>query len=283
MDKTLRSEKMKTRQAYFRTEFENEANFEVTDIPLTVICGGIDHYYTPIKEKSYRYDYSLVYVTNGSLNFSVDGLPFTINRGCFLLREPNLKTEFSSFEDYTSCYWLQFSGSDAKKLVENLNLEFLKIYDIGVQSDIKDRFELIFREFLIDDDLFDTAVSCRLAELLTTMIRKVNRQDRHSLNSIEYIRKHYNENITISHLASLESKSVSHYRTLFKKEVGVTPYEYILSLRINTACFYLEKSDRSIDEIAEIVGYDDQFYFSRIFKKKIGISPLKYRQQNNAM
>lgn len=269
---------MKNRQAYFRTEFESEANFEVTDIPLTVICGGIDHYYTPIKEKSHRYDYSLVYVTNGSLKFTVDGMPFTLNRGCFLLREPNLQTEFSSFEDYTSCYWVQFSGSDAKKLVENLKLKFLKVYDIGIHSDIKERFELLFKEFLINDDVFDTSVSCRLAELLTTMMRKANAQDKHSLNSIEYIRKHYNENIDVAYLASLESKSISHYRSIFKKEFGTTPYEYILSLRINTACFYLEKSNRSIDEIAQLIGYDDQFYFSRIFKKKMGLSPLKYRQ-----
>lgn len=271
---------MKTRQAYYRTKLESQANYAVTNLPLTVISSGKEYFYAHFEEKSYRYDYSLVYVLNGRLNFSADDKPFTVDKGCFALIEPKRHLTFTSDKNFNSYYWLQFSGYNANSLIESLNLEFEKAYSIGVHEDIKEYFNQIFKEFLINDSLFDTVVGANLTELMAALSRKMNSAEKFSLTSIEYIHKHYNEDIDVSFLAELENLSSSRYRAVFKQAVGTTPYDYIISLRINTACFYLSSNNYSIDEIAEIVGYSDQFYFSRIFKKKTGISPLKYRQQN---
>ncbi len=68
-------------------------------------------------------------------------------------------------------------------------------------------------------------------------------------------------------------------RKLFKKEVGMTPLEYLIRLRMKRACVLLTMQgaeDYSITEIAQLCGYDDPLYFSRVFKKSFGISPSKF-------
>lgn len=271
---------MKTRQSYFRTKIENEANFSIDNLPLGIVSTGIEYFYAHFKENSYRYDYSLVYVLDGRLNYLIDGRPFNVEKGCFAIIEPLKKLTFTSDKDFNNYYWLQFSGYDAKKLLANLQIKFEKAYNIGVHEDIKKHFSRIFKEFMINDTFFDIAIAALLTELITALSRKAISDNKFSLTSIEYIHKHYNEDISVNYLASLENLSSSYYRTVFKQTMGVTPYDYIISLRINSACFYLGSNNYTIDEIAQIVGYNDQFYFSRIFKKKTGISPLKYRQQN---
>ena len=66
----------------------------------------------------------------------------------------------------------------------------------------------------------------------------------------------------------------------FKQYMRLSPAQYILSLRMVNAQSLLENTDYNIGEIAEIVGYDNQLYFSRVFKKEFGLSPAQYRKQN---
>ena len=270
---------MKTRQAYYRTKYESQANYSVDSIPLTVICAGLEHFYTHFEEKSYRYDYSLVYVLKGALEYSIDGRPLSVAQGCFALIEPNHHLTFKSDKELNSYYWVQFSGYYAKDLIEKMQLEFEKTYEIGVHEDVKAHFDKIFKEFLINDSLFDMGSAACLAQLLTLLSRKTSTSEKFPLISAEYINKHYNEKIDVSFLASLEKLSSSRYRTVFKQALGTSPYNYMINLRINTACLYLLSDNYSIAEIAEIVGYTDVIYFSRIFKKKTDMSPLEYRKK----
>ena len=82
----------------------------------------------------------------------------------------------------------------------------------------------------------------------------------------------------------MEGLSETHYRTLFKSLFGISPCQYIIDRRVESAMVYLKETEKKLSEIASIVGYDDVYYFGRIFKKKTGISPGHYRRQskNNA-
>ena len=65
----------------------------------------------------------------------------------------------------------------------------------------------------------------------------------------------------------------------FKKVTKVTPIQYIISLRITSAINLLENTNHNINQIASMVGYDDEYYFSRLFKKNTGLSPTAYRKK----
>ena len=69
---------------------------------------------------------------------------------------------------------------------------------------------------------------------------------------------------------------------LFKSEVGMAPMEYLLHFRVSNACILLRAPDRaSIGEIANTVGYADQLYFARIFKKIMGMTPTEYSKADS--
>lgn len=96
------------------------------------------------------------------------------------------------------------------------------------------------------------------------------------LNS--YILKHYLNTITIKELAELVNLQPNYFIQTFKKHFKDTPINYINNLRIDKSVRLLRNhSNFSIDEIASSCGFSDSRYFSRLFKKKYGITPSMYR------
>jgi iron complex transport system substrate-binding protein len=95
--------------------------------------------------------------------------------------------------------------------------------------------------------------------------------------AIHYLQGHYPEAITAEELAGLYGCSASYLARLFKNQLGVGPIEYLIHVRIHKAKQLLLKSEARIQEIAGSVGYADVYYFSRLFKKHTGCSPLQFR------
>lgn len=94
----------------------------------------------------------------------------------------------------------------------------------------------------------------------------------------EYIRKHYNENISISLLESVFCVSASYISRLFSKKYKMGAMQYVNKCRINEAKKLLANDKYSVSMIAAKVGFKDPLYFSRAFKKQEGMSPLQYRK-----
>ena len=105
-----------------------------------------------------------------------------------------------------------------------------------------------------------------------------NRLSRDMLLATNYIIHHLSQTITLSDVAQVVHKNTTYLSMLFRKEMGVTFSDYLIQLRIETAKERLENSFLSLEEIAYSVGISEYSYFSRLFKKKVGISPHKYRK-----
>ena len=86
------------------------------------------------------------------------------------------------------------------------------------------------------------------------------------------------KNIDVKTLADMEGLSVSRYRTLFREMTGLAPTEYIINLKIERACELLFCTAYSVTDIAAMCGYTDVLYFIRLFKKKTGTTPGKYKE-----
>lgn len=102
--------------------------------------------------------------------------------------------------------------------------------------------------------------------------------DRMIDNVIQEIRAHYMEDIQLTGLAAKYNISTGRLSTMIKEELEMNFSEYVSQLRIQRAKELLADESMSIQEIAEIVGYNDYFYFTKVFKKIQGISPSKYRK-----
>mgnify|MGYP006289079847 CR=1 FL=1 len=101
---------------------------------------------------------------------------------------------------------------------------------------------------------------------------------------LEYLRTNYTKQISLSELAERFYINPAYLTRTFKKNTGIVPSRYIQDLRVNEAKGLLVKfPDMEVKEIAAVVGYSDQCYFSRIFKKETGQSPLEYRETAGAV
>lgn len=96
-------------------------------------------------------------------------------------------------------------------------------------------------------------------------------------NTILFMRSKLAEKLTLEDLAMMNKLSASHFSLLFKKGTGMSPLDYFIHLKLQQACLLLLTSEIKVKRIAADLGYDDPYYFSRLFKKYIKISPLQYR------
>ncbi|MBO5746933.1 MAG: helix-turn-helix transcriptional regulator [Clostridia bacterium] len=97
---------------------------------------------------------------------------------------------------------------------------------------------------------------------------------------VEVLSVEWQQNELISRYADLCDISESYFHMLFKKWSGMSPVEYRNRLRVTHAKTMLQNSSMSIGEVANAVGFEDQFYFSRVFRSVTGVSPQKYRKAN---
>lgn len=98
--------------------------------------------------------------------------------------------------------------------------------------------------------------------------------------AIRYIHEHYELPLTIDSLAATLECSPRHLARLFRNsDIGQSPSDYLIRFRIQKASELLIQTELTLQEIAMNVGYQDGYYFSRMFKKYKGLSPIRYRQE----
>jgi YesN/AraC family two-component response regulator len=96
--------------------------------------------------------------------------------------------------------------------------------------------------------------------------------------AMAYIHEHYAESISRTDLAEHVALNEDYLTACFRRELGVTPITYINRFRVNQAQQLLLDTDKSVTEIALDVGFSDSGYFSRVFRREVGLSPTDYRQ-----
>lgn len=96
--------------------------------------------------------------------------------------------------------------------------------------------------------------------------------------AIEYIRERYHKSITLDEVSRQVNVSPYYFSKLFKEETGENFIDYLTSMRMDKAKELLMKTDKSMKEICGQVGYQDPNYFSRAFKKNVGITPTEYKE-----
>ncbi|OMC75223.1 Fe3+-hydroxamate ABC transporter substrate-binding protein [Paenibacillus odorifer] len=99
--------------------------------------------------------------------------------------------------------------------------------------------------------------------------------------TITFIQEHYTESITVKQLAELAGISIWQYTPIFQQLTGKKPLEYLTDLRINHSKRFLQESTEPLREIARLVGFSDEYYFSRRFRQKTGVTPGQYAHQQS--
>lgn len=186
--------------------------------------------------------------------------------------------------------------------IKNIILEFLPDINITIFSE-KSGLIFIISWVILDENILlkcENAIHKALnisARIYTEEIVNKNNDIVISYNSLKnntfqqdilipivqraqkYIKENYkNKNVTLEYVANYLQVSPVYLSRIFKKELGTTFISYLTNLRMKKAIKLLNSTDLKINEIASIIGYDSQHYFSTSFKKYIGISPNQYRK-----
>ena len=232
-----------------------------------------------------RDHYLIHLVTAGRGIYETGGAQFTLEAGDLFLARPNQLILYSADKEAPREYhWVGFNGACATKLVQQLPFtEASPIHHCRSMSAALEALTNIYlsrgpdpaSEALMVGHLY-LFIAGLMKEASELEPRSANSSSQYVLNAIKYIQFNFSHDISIDDIAKSVGVSRSHLYRVFMSNVGQSPIDYLTSYRISEACYLLRNSQLSIAEIAVSVGFFDQFYFSRVFKKAKGMPPSKY-------
>ena len=271
---------------------DENPNVEDLSVPVKINnCGYYRVHTGPVIETPHpegRNDYQLLYIAAGKGYFYFKGseTPTVVTKGHMVLFRPKEPQVYNYYvEDKTEVYWVHFTGWKIEEYLDSYELpKEENVFFTGVSPDYPWIYNQIIREMQLQRANYDDIIKLYLHHILLTINRyiKESREIKNdTINDIERAVHYFNENytkpITIEQYAEEHLMSVNWFIHSFKSVMKVPPMQYITSLRIAAVKGYLENSGKSVSEIAAVVGYDNALYFSRIFKKRTGMTPKEYR------
>lgn len=258
------------------------------EAPLLVMSAGqyrfvnmpLYHTYRPFG----REDFQLLYLASGAAEFVVDGVHRKLHAGEVVLYRPNEPQEYHyRLEDHVEVYWVHFTGSEAEALAQGLGLG--GVHTVGEDARFRELWDNMIRELRLKRPLADELVAALLRELLVRMARR-NREaqtDRPRSTMIERavdeIERRFAEPLTVAALAAQYNVEVCWFSRLFRRQMGLSPQQYLMTVRLAKARELLGRTECPVGEVARLVGYDNPLYFSRLFSRVCGCSPREYRKK----
>ena len=277
-----------TLSAYYH---KSKIDFMDKKHPLFIGSCGTYHLYTieklPTHRPKGRLDYQLLYIASGRAHFYFDGKPTVVEAGNMVLYRPKEEQRYYYYgADQTEVYWVHFTGNNVTNLLRSYGLTNKKVFHCGSGAEYQNLFCSMIKELQMCQDGYEEMLEIYLRQIFIRLQRhfksSLNSDNSHAFeeidNAISYFCEHYNEPINIDDYAKENHFSTSWFIRNFKLYTGITPKQYILKKRIYNAEALLQNTQYNINEIAQIIGYDNPLYFSRVFQKTKGISPSEYRK-----
>lgn len=270
----------------------SRTDFKDNSTPLVVGSCGTYRLKTRPKLPTYwqkgRRDYQILYVANGKTHFWFDGREEIVSTGHMVLYKPEEIQKYVYYlEDNPEVFWIHFTGRDVKNILAYHGISLDEhVFYCGVLPDYKALFRKIIQELQLCRYGYEDYIASLFNDILLLVDRQQHEQKKTTGNVQEqieraaaYFNENYNTKISIDDYAESLHISTNGFIHNFKQYAGMSPAQYILSLRMVNAQSLLERTTYNIKEISEIVGYENPLYFSRVFKKEIGKSPAQYRKE----
>ena len=232
-------------------------------------------------------EYILIYCTEGSGTIIVQGKVYTLKENeAFCIPANQSHCYYACEENPWSILWVHFKGEDTKYypldecrivqfITENATIRMLSLFDL--------LFRVLEGNYILGNFIYISQV---LALILAETYQREKRymttgQNKHVTNVIKYMYRHMEENLTLEQIIKEFELSKGYLNAIFQKHTQYAPMDFYVHLKMKEACKLLRMTDSYIYEVAQRLGYKDQYYFSRVFKKVVGVSPKNYKNSDN--
>ncbi len=233
-----------------------------------------------------RSDFQFIYVRVGEIRFSRDGVAHTLRAPAFLLFQPYAPLLYTFVSDPVGeYYWIHFSGRCAGEILADAGCTA----PFGAALLFPDA-RAVWEEMisLLRDRPAHGKCACNglffsaLSRMMPQEVAPSDRRQRLLLDRIAPALRQMNNDRstrrTVEEYARLCYLSKFTFIRHFREATGLPPIAYINEKRMEDALYLLLETDFRMEEIATALGYDDPLYFSRLFRRKYGVSPTDYRK-----
>ncbi len=238
-----------------------------------------NHHYGP----EIRNHYLFVLVNKGdAILYGDKNIPF--GEHDLLVMCPNEKIYYKALSDW-SISWVGLYGNTVSKYMDLLGVTAKNpIIHISLYNEIKSIMDNIY------DSSKDMSLSTNLSiigqlyEFFSILIENSNYNQKTDFvkTALKIIDYNFCTDISVEQIAKQLYLDPAYFSKKFAKRMGISPKKYILDKRIERAKELLTLTDATVFEVSNSIGYEDQLYFSRIFKKYTNLSPIEYRQKTKS-
>ncbi|WP_338448133.1 AraC family transcriptional regulator [Niallia oryzisoli] len=224
--------------------------------------------------------YLFMYVRKGSMKIQYDYKEYIAAENSFVFLNC-YKPHLYQAEEDTIFDWFHFSGNASEDYFEYLFNNSGCVYSIYNNFVITDCMSSIL-DMAEKDNLDEDDISIMIHKILFELKQLSNHAEETHISSIrsaiKYLESHYQDQITLTDLADCANLSPFHFSRVFKKHMNCSPYQYLISYRINNAKKLLHNTNLSVQEISYASGFNSVPHFIKIFKQHTNVSPKKFRE-----
>ena len=214
--------------------------------------------------------------------------PVEITHGDAMLIRPGVWHDYAPLPETGWCeHWFVFNGRLAEKLLAQISPVLPPVIHCGTDGEL---LRLLGRMLEITEELPPFAESIQaglVIQAVATLQSLMQHQRELGGRDYSFVQK-AKQRMAAMDIASLAldipqtarelGVSPTHFRRVFKSSTGVSPQQYLISLKLQQAKRLMENPALSIADVARQTGFSDTFYFSRLFKSKNGVAPLQWRK-----
>lgn len=242
----------------------------------------------------------MTYILSGRCKYRIEGEEYILETGDLLIANPGVKHQYLILDAKESPveFYIGFRGCHFRNMPQDSILLNDGGHILHCKAELRQELNRICYDMAAEYKGNKAGVYFMQRAYMTQMLLFIIRECMEKLNPmqsgyifksnnrnyvvkkiISYLNENYNEKISLDQIAHNMYLSPVYISKLFKEETGESPINYLIKIRLEKAKEILEKPESgSVKSIAKRVGYDDVYYFSKLFKKYYGMAPLHYRK-----